>query len=140
MAAYVLWFLLALVLLAAEMATGTFYLLVLAIALATGGVAALMDLSVPTQLTLCAVVGIVGTIILRRSKITRPESAESQNLDIGQPVRVLHWREDGTLRVIYRGAEWDAEVLSADTPRDQNLFIHSMRGSTLILSPYKSRL
>ena len=137
MAAYIIWFLLALILLAAEMATGTFYLLVLAIALATSGIAALFDLPLPMQITLGAVVGMAGTIILRRSKITRPESAQNQNLDIGQPVRILHWREDGTLRVIYRGAEWDAEVIAADTRRDQPLFIESMRGSTLILSQKK---
>lgn len=137
MAAYILWFLLALVLLAAEMATGTFYLLVLAIALGTGGVAALFDAPLPMQITLCAVVGLLGTIILRRSKITRPEPVENQNLDIGQPVRVMQWREGDTLRVIYRGAQWDAEVVSTDTPRDQPLFIQSMRGSTLILSHHK---
>ena len=137
MAAYIIWFLLALILLAAEMATGTFYLLVLAIALATSGIAALFDWPLPMQITLGAVVGMAGTIILRRSKITRPESAQNQNLDIGQPVRILHWREDGTLRVIYRGAEWDAEVIAADTRRDQPLFIESMRGSTLILSQKK---
>ena len=137
MAAYIIWFLLALALLAAEMATGTFYLLVLAIALATGGVAALLDVSLPMQITLCAVVGMTGTVILRRSKITRPEPAENQNLDLGQPVHVVQWHADGTLRVIYRGAEWDAEVAAADTPRDQPLFIESMRGSTLILSHIK---
>jgi len=137
MAAYIIWFLLALILLAAEMATGTFYLLVLAIAFSTGGVAALADLSLPIQIGLCAVVGMAGTILLRRSKITRPEPAAEQNFDIGQAVRVMHWREDGTLRVIYRGAEWDAEVVAADTRRDQPLFIKSMRGSTLILSHQK---
>lgn len=137
MAAYIIWFLLALALLAAEMATGTFYLLVLAVALATGGGAALLDFSLPMQITLCALVGMTGTVILRRSKITRPEPAENQNLDLGQPVRVMQWHADGTLRVIYRGAEWDAEVAAADTPRDQPLFIESIRGSTLILSSIK---
>jgi membrane protein implicated in regulation of membrane protease activity len=140
MATYIIWFLLALVLLAAEMTTGTFYLLVLAVALATGGIAALVDLPLALQFTLCAVVGIIGTIILRRSKFTQPASIEQQNLDIGQQVRVLLWRDDGTLRVAYRGAEWDAEAATADLPRDQPLFIQSMRGSTLILSTHKPQL
>ncbi len=137
MAAYIFWFLLALLLLAAEMATGTFYLLVLAVALATGGVAAVFDGSLPMQIVLSAVVGIAGTILLHRSKIAQPEAAENQSLDIGQAVHVLHWRDDGTLRVAYRGAEWDAELTSADIPREQPLFIQSMRGSTLILSHHK---
>ncbi|MDQ1362758.1 MAG: hypothetical protein QG652_618, partial [Pseudomonadota bacterium] len=112
MAAYIIWFLLALAMLAAEMATGTFYLLVFGIALGAGGLAALIDLPLPLQIALCAAVGITGTIILRRSRITRPESAKEQNLDIGQPVRVMLIRVDGTLRVAYSGAEWDAEVVS----------------------------
>ena len=123
--------------LAAEIATGTFYLLVIAIALGAGGVVALLDGSLPIQITVSAIVGIIGTIILRRSKITQPESLENQSLDIGQLVRVMLTREDGTLRVVYRGAEWDAELLSADTRPDQPLFIHAMRGSTLILSQHK---
>lgn len=137
MAAYIIWFLLGLAMLAAEMATGTFYLLVLGIALGAGGVAALADLPLPVQIIICAIVGIIGTLILRRSKATRPQSAKEQNLDIGQPVRIMHINKDGTLRVAYRGAEWDAELASADTPHDQPLFIQSMRGSTLILSHHK---
>lgn len=137
MAAYIIWFLLGLAMLAAEMATGTFYLLVLGIALGTGGLAALIGLSLPAQITVCAVVGIIGTLILRRSKFSRHESVEDQNLDIGQSVRVMHIREDGHLRVAYRGAEWDAEFVSADTPRDQPLYIHAVHGSKLILSHHK---
>lgn len=137
MAAYIIWFLLALILLATEMASGTFYLLVLAVALATGGIAALFDVPLPMQIALAALVGVTGTIILRRTKITRPAAAQSQNLDFGQPVKVLHWREDGTLRVSYRGAEWDAEVITADTRHDRPLFIEAMRGSTLILNHHK---
>ena len=46
MAVYIYWFLLALVLLGLEMATGTFYLLVLSLAMAIGGFAALLDAGV----------------------------------------------------------------------------------------------
>lgn len=139
MAPYVYWFLLALVLLALEMATGTFYMLVLAIALGVGGVAALLGLSLPLQLTLSAVTGFVGTVILRRAKFVRPGAVSNQSLDIGQPVQVVAWRDDGTVRVHYRGAEWDAEPESPDTPRDQTLYINSMRGSILILTHRKPK-
>lgn len=137
MAPYVYWFLLALVLLALEMATGTFYMLVLSIALGIGGVVALLGLSLPLQLTFSAVTGIVGTVILRRAKFGRLETASSQGLDVGQPVQPLTWRDDGSLRVFYRGAEWDAEPESADITRDQPLYIKAMRGSTLILTHHK---
>lgn len=137
MAPYVYWFLLALVLLVLEMATGTFYMLVLSIALGVGGAVALLGLNLPLQLTCSAVTGIVGTVILRRAKFGRPDTASSQGLDVGQPVQPLTWRDDGSLRVFYRGAEWNAELESADMPRDQSLYIKAMRGSTLILTHRK---
>lgn len=138
MAAYIYWFLLALGLLIAEMVTGTFYMLVLSVALAIGGTAALLGLGMPLQLTLSAATGITGIFLIRRAKSARPAEASSQNLDIGQPVQVIAWHEDGTARVHYRGAEWDAEPESADTPRVATLYIKSMHGSTLILTQHKS--
>ena len=137
MADYTIWFLLALAILTAEMATGTFYLLVLAIALAAGGLAALTGLELPTQITISAVIGIIGTLILRRIKPSQTPSASNQNLDIGQPVRVVHKHENGLLRVAYRGAEWDAQLLAADTPTNATLFIQSVQGSKLVLSHIK---
>ncbi|MDD5328624.1 MAG: NfeD family protein [Sulfuricella sp.] len=137
MAPYVYWFLLALGLLALEMATGTFYLLMLSIALSLGGIAALLGLGVPAQLILSAVAGVAGIAILRRSKGARPARPDSQSLDIGQPVQVVAWRENGSARVNYRGAEWDAELASADTPREGPLYIKAMRSSMLILTHRK---
>jgi membrane protein implicated in regulation of membrane protease activity len=134
---YVNWFLLALVLLALEMATGTFYMLVMAIALGIGGVVALSGFSLPFQLTLGAVTGVVGTVILRRTKFSQPNTMSSRGLDIGQPVQIVTWRDDGALRVFYRGTEWDAEPESEDMPRDQPLYIKAMRGSTLTLTHHK---
>jgi membrane protein implicated in regulation of membrane protease activity len=137
MAPYVYWFLLALILIALEMMTGTFYLLVLGIALGVGGCAALFGLNQPLQFTLSAVSGIVGTIILRRIRRARIAATPHQSLDIGQPVQAVHWRDDGTGRAQYRGSEWDAESEVANMPRDVPLYIKAMRGSTLILTHHK---
>lgn len=137
MASYINWFLLALVLLAMEMASGTFYMLVLSLALAVGGVAALLGLGEPLQLTLSALAGIAGIVILRRWKAARPAETASSNLDIGQPVQVVTWHEDGTARVHYRGAEWDAELETADMPRDGALYIKAMHSSRLVLTHRK---
>jgi membrane protein implicated in regulation of membrane protease activity len=137
MAPYVYWFLLALILIALEMMTGTFYLLVLGIALGIGGCAALFGLNQPWQFTLSAVAGIVGTIILRRVRRARIAATPHQSLDIGQPVQAVHWRDDGTARAQYRGSEWDAESEVANMPRDVPLYIKAMRGSTLILTHHK---
>lgn len=137
MAIYIYWFLLALVLLGVEMATGTFYLLVLSMAMAVGGGAALLGLGFPLQLALTALAGVAGILLLRHWKGGRDRDAGTQNLDAGQSVRVLNWREDGTVRVFYRGTEWDAELDSADAARDGTLYIKAVRGSVLILTSRK---
>jgi membrane protein implicated in regulation of membrane protease activity len=60
-------------------------------------------------------------------------------LDIGQPVRVIKWNSNGSARVTYRGAEWDAEAESADTPHEGALYIAAVRGSALVLTHRKSQ-
>ncbi len=134
MAIYVYWFILAAVLLGLEMTSGTFYLLVLSIATGVGGVAALSGLGLALQLVLVAVVAIAGTILLRRWKGKSSAEADGQSLDVGQPVRVLQWHEQGRARVHYRGTEWDAELDPPHDTHEGELFIKSMRGSTLVIS------
>jgi membrane protein implicated in regulation of membrane protease activity len=136
---YIYWFLLALVLLGLEMVTGTFYLLVLAIALAVGGLTALFTTGIVWQLVLSALTGVAGIIILRRWKSAQASEAPSASLDVGQPVKVLKWNDDGTARVNYRGAEWDAELESADISRDATLYIAAVRGSSLVLTRRKQQ-
>lgn len=136
---YIYWFLLAIVLVGLEMATGTFYLLMVAIAMAAGGLAALLGAGVTWQLTLSALMVIAGTIILRRWKGTQVKEMASASLDIGQAVKVIKWNDNGSARVFYRGAEWDAEPESADTPHDETLYIAAVRGSGLVLTHRKSK-
>jgi len=139
MESYIYWFVLALVLLGLEMATGTFYMLVLALALGAGGVAALLGVSVPWQLAFSAVAGIIGTLLVSRMRSVRGRAAAvSQSLDIGQYVKVITWREDGSARVFYRGAEWDAEPESAEMVRDGVFYIKAIHGSKLILTQHKA--
>lgn len=136
---YIYWFLLALVLLGLEMATGTFYLLMVSIAMAVGGLAALLEASMAWQLMLCALAVIAGTFILRRWKNTRVNEVDSASLDIGQPVQVLKWHENGSARVFYRGTEWDAAPESADVPHDGMLYIAAVHGSSLVLTHRQSQ-
>ncbi len=138
MASYIYWFLLALILIGLEMVTGTFYLLMLSIAMVVGGSVALLYASLVWQFALSALAVVVGTILLRRWKGSRAQGAATTNLDAGQAVKVLSWHDDGTARVFYRGAEWDAEAEAATTPRDVPLYIKAMRGSTVILTNHKS--
>ena len=134
---YSYWLMLALVLLALEMATGTFYMLVVSVAAAVAGLAALMHASIEIQLMLCALVVIGGTIALRQWKKTQSDDQSSASLDVCQPVQVLAWHDDGGARVVYRGAEWDATLESADMPHDGTFYIKQMHGSTLVLTHRK---
>lgn len=136
MESYIYWFVLALLLLGFEMVTGTFYLMVVAIGMSVGGFTAWLNASMTWQLSLCALTVLAGTFILRRWKNTQPVSNISavNNLDVGQPVKILKWNENGSARVVYRGAEWHAELASAETARDATLYIESVRGSCLILT------
>ena len=140
MAPYIIWFLLALGLVILELATGTFYMLVLALAMAVGGFAALFGFGEATQFSLSALAGIAGTLILLRIRRDKVAAAPDQSLDIGQSVQSVSWHPDGSARAQYRGAEWNAEAESADMPRQGPYYIKAMRGSTLILSHQKPEI
>lgn len=134
---YVYWIVLALALVGLEIVTGTFYLLVIGIALTVGGAAAALGLALAWQFVFSAAAGVAGTITLQRwknSQISRPPEV---SLDIGLPVKIIKWNNDGSARVHYRGAEWNAEPESPDTPREGTLYIKAMHGTGLILTHHK---
>jgi membrane protein implicated in regulation of membrane protease activity len=137
MAPYVYWLALALILLGLEMMSGTFYMLVLSIAVALGGVAALAGVGLVWQLALAGIAAVIGILILRRSKITQPAEEKNDSFDIGQPVKVIAWNEDGSARVHYRGADWDAQPEEVVTSRDVPLYIKAVQGSKLVLTQQK---
>lgn len=137
MTLYVYWFLMALILIGLEMATGTFYLLIVAVAMAIGGTFALLGIAFSAQLVLAGIAGIAGIVLLRRWKSEHLSDATSQSLDTGQPVEVLIRREDGTARVFYRGTEWDAEFENNNGGHEGVFYIKDTRGSVLILTNRK---
>ncbi len=139
MSSYAYWFLLALGLLAMEMLTGTFYMLILSVAVAVGGVAALLGLDFMVQITCSVITGMIGVVIVRRMKSARTAQPMEQNLDIGQTVRLITWHGDGTARVHFRGAEWDAvlEDFELDMAQPAALYIKAVQGSKLVLTLHK---
>ena len=134
MSAYWMWWIGAAALIAAELLTGTFYLLVVGVAVACGGVAAWLGWGAPYQWLTASVLGVVGVVLLERWKRGRGRSPSQPGLDVGQMVRVQSWGPGRTARVSYRGSTWDAELAAPDTPQAENMYITETRGSTLILS------
>lgn len=131
MSTYVIWWIVAFALVALELTTGTFYLLVYGIAAAAAGIAAWLGLGLVAQLVIAAAIGVAGTFALRKWRRAEPTNADLQDLDIGQRVAVESWR-DGKGQVKYRGAVWDAEA-AAEIDTGKPLYIRAMRGSVLIV-------
>jgi membrane protein implicated in regulation of membrane protease activity len=129
-----MWWIVAAAFIAAELLTGTFYLLVVGAAVACGGIAAWLGWGVAYQFFTASVLGIVGVVALHRWKQGRASDSRQDALDVGQMVKVDSWGPDRTARVSYRGSTWDAELATADTPQAETMYIAAMRGSVLILS------
>ena len=133
MAHYWLWWVVAAVLIGAELVTNTFYLLAIGIAFAIGGAAAFLGASIGVQWLIAGVLAFAGTIAAHRWRLSRGEPAAQPDLDVGARVRVETWHPDGTARVLYRGTHWDAVLASDATPRRPTMYIVATRGSTLVL-------
>lgn len=137
MQAYVWWFVLGFGLVVAELMTGTFFLLVIAIALACAGVAAFFDAPLAVQLVIAAVIGLGGSLWLRKSRFGRQRGRHVdpvQNMDIGQVVRIEHWSPNRTARAAYRGAQWDVELAPGEAMQAGEFVIRDIQANRLIVA------
>ncbi len=129
-----MWWIAAAVLIAAELLTGTFYLLVIGVAVACAGIAAWLGWGATTQWLTASILGVVGVTTLEWWKRSRGGTPRQPGLDVGQLVHVQSWGPNRTARVSYRGSTWDAELATPDTPQAETMYIAATRGSVLILA------
>jgi membrane protein implicated in regulation of membrane protease activity len=132
------WWIAAGVLVAAELATGSFYLLMLAAGAAAGALAAHLGLGLTVQMVAAAIVGGVAVFVLHRGRAKAPKAAPASsnpdvNLDIGQSVQVEAWSADGLAQVQYRGAAWQARFIGSEPARSGRHVIRAVEGSCLLL-------
>ena len=125
-------------LIVAELFIGTFYLLMIALGLLAGALAAWLGASGALQTLIAALVGIAATVLLRRSRYARPGRGQaandpSVNLDIGGRVTVTQWNERRA-RVMYRGALWDVELALGGDPAPGDYRIVEVDGNRLIVA------
>ena len=132
MSTYIIWWILAFALVALELTTGTFYLLVYGLAAAAAGIAAWLGMGLVAQLVIAAIIGIAGTLALRKWRRAGGTDEDLQDLDIGQLVMLENWK-DGRGQVKYRGALWDAEARDASVDTSKPLYIRAVRGTILVL-------
>lgn len=132
------WWLVAGALVAAELASGTFYLLMLALGATAGALAAELGLGVTGQMLTAAGVGGIAIVLWhqRRSRLPQAAPASSNpdvNLDIGQTVVVDSWSADGRAQVQYRGAAWQARFIGSASAESGQHVIRAVDGSCLLL-------
>ena len=131
------WWMVAGALVAAELATGTFYLLMLAVGATAGAIAAHLGLAPTAQVLAAAFVG--GAAVFawhrRRAKLPKAPAASNPdvNLDVGQSVQVDAWSPDGLTQVHYRGAAWQARFIGSSTARSGRHVIRAVEGNCLLL-------
>lgn len=134
---YIGWFVIALVLLIIEINLMSFYLVALALGAIAGGISAYMDCTFTNQAVIAGLVTMVTAILsfYLRKKLKSPKDKSNNVLDIGQRVTVQpdNINADGSAKVLYRGAEWQA--FAKEGALSAGIFlIENVNGTQLILS------
>jgi len=132
-----LWAILGLSLVIVELLTGTFYLLMLAIAAFGAALAAWLGQPFGVQALVAAAIagfGCYGVHVYQARNAMR----QMAPVDTGQPARFENWVDQGArlARVNYRGASWDAVVEQEVGPspaltEGAMLYVISTSGNTL---------
>ena len=135
-----LWWIAAGAAVAIELATGTFYLLMIALGLASAAVAAHLGFGDSAQIALAAIIGSGATALWHWSRKRHPHSAPARenrdvNLDIGEAVQVAQWAEDRTARVTYRGAGWTARLKHGCAAAPGPHEVIAVEGNWLVVAP-----
>jgi membrane protein implicated in regulation of membrane protease activity len=140
MADSTLWWIVTGLLVVAELVTGTFYLLMLAIGAAAGALAAHAGLGQTAQIFTGAVVGVAAVLGVYMVKRRRPgdpsaRADRSVNLDVGETVQIDGWSADGTAQIRYRGAPWTAMLRPGAQPVAGAHRVVELIGNRLLVEP-----
>jgi membrane protein implicated in regulation of membrane protease activity len=138
MAFSTVWWLVTGGLIAVELLTGTFYLLMLSLGAAAAALAAHADMTLTWQLVIGAVVGAMAVTLWHfknsRAQIHNEDSRDANiHLDLGEIVQVKEWDAEGLALVKHRGAQWTALLAPGQTPTKGAHRIVEMQGSRLVI-------
>ena len=128
-----LWAILGLALVIVELLTGTFYLLMLAIAAFGAALAAWLGQGFGVQAVVSAAIAAAGCygVHVYRAKNVKEQMPP---IDAGQPASFENWVDQGArlARVRYRGASWDALVDGEEAvDAGAMLYVVTTHGNTL---------
>jgi membrane protein implicated in regulation of membrane protease activity len=131
-----MWFVLTGVLVALELMTGSFYLLMLGLGALTAALAAMAGHGLRVQMVVAAVIGGLSVVLLgqwRKRQAITPQETQDQHLDLGATVMVEAWDAQGTTKVTHRGAVWIAVHVTTQVPAPGAHRIQAMVGNRLVL-------
>jgi membrane protein implicated in regulation of membrane protease activity len=135
---WLIWLIVGFVLVTAEVATGTFYLLVLGLGAFVASAVAGIGGNELVQAVVGGVVAIGGTLLVHHwHSRNRGKPGEGNFLDRGQAVVLESWvDEPGRIaRVKYRGAWWDARIpRETQAAPGTTLYIEGQDGNTLVVA------
>jgi membrane protein implicated in regulation of membrane protease activity len=137
---FLVWIVVGIVLVVAELLTGTFYLVVLGTAGFVAAAVAYFGGTFILQILVAGGIAVAGVLWIRAHR-RKNATPDMPSLDVGQAVTLDSWvnRDDGLARVVYRDALWDAHVEGeVRGERGELLFIRRVDGSTLLVAKQKS--
>lgn len=140
MEASTIWWLAAGAVVVAELLTGTFYLLMVALGLVAAAIAAHLGLPSALQMVAAAIVGggaVLACYFARKKHPGDPSARadRSVNMDVGETVLIECWNTDGTTTVKYRGAQWTAIHRPGVTPSTGMHRVAELVGNRLLVDP-----
>ena len=122
------WFIAAVAVLVVEMFVGTLYLLIISAALAGAGAASLL-FDGAAAISAVGLFWLHGFIKRRRT----PADEVSNDLDIGQTVKILRRVSEGQYEVSYRGTTWQARALNARTAAEPSFAVIGGKEGNILL-------
>ena len=140
METWLIWVVVGFGLVIAELVTGTFYLLVIAVGFFAAGACAALNANFIVQAVVGSAVAIIGAWYIHHWHESQrmKDAGKSNMLDRGQPVVLEGWTNEsaGIARVRYRGASWDARVPAGAPHPDTGatLYIEGQEGSVLVVA------
>ncbi len=139
MALSTVWWLLVGGLMATELLTGSFYLLMLSMGAAAGALSAHGGLSLIWQMVVGASVGGLAVTAwhlknARRQFLRDVSSNQDIHLDLGESVQVAEWDAQGLALVKHRGAQWTAMLAPGQQPETGTHRIVEMVGNRLVIN------
>jgi len=132
-----IWWLVTGGLVAMELTTGTFFLLMLAIGSAAAALATYASVGFNGQLVIAGGVGglavVWWSIYRKRHPGLAASSSPEQHLDIGETIHVDAWDEQGSTDVKHRGANWKAVCSDSRALQTGLHRIQGIEGNRLVL-------